>query len=378
MPQPGFEKLRQEDYFRTLDYWLLVPVLCITLIGLSALHDVLMNGSAYPASFYRQIGAVFLGVLCALTISLLRVPLLKVVGIGVYAVSIILLLLVRFTPLGLDLNNSGSQSWLSLPLVGSFQPSELAKAGLAMVSAFLLEAMRNKAFGKRNALKGFFVFIAVCAPVIGLVLLQPDFGTAMVMVVMLIAMIFAWGIRLRYVLLGFAAAVVAVPLSFATLLKTYQQERILTFLFPEYDPDATFHVTQSRLAIQSGGLLGNPDGLTVYVPEQESDFIFTAVAEKTGLVGVATLFILVFFFIARCFYIASKVQRVSSSLMITGLAAVLAFHYIENLGMTVGLLPITGIPLPFMSYGGTAMIVSYLSLGVMLCVSMDRNLTGKN
>ncbi|HEY5466679.1 MAG TPA: FtsW/RodA/SpoVE family cell cycle protein, partial [Clostridia bacterium] len=100
-------------------------------------------------------------------------------------------------------------------------------------------------------------------------------------------------------------------------------------------------------------------------------------AEKAGLVGTAALFILIFFFIARSFYIASKVQRPSSSLVITGLASVLAFHYIENLGMCVGLLPITGIPLPFMSYGGTAMIVSYVSLGIMLSVSMDRNLAGK-
>ncbi len=377
MPKPGLEKLRQDDYFRALDYWLLVPVLCITLIGLSALNDVLVSGTTYPMSFYRQVGAVVLGVLCALVISLLEVPMLKVLGISVYAVSVLLLFLVRFTPLGFDPNGSGSQSWLSMPLVGSFQPSELSKAGLAMISAYILEAIRLKRFGRRNALKGFALLAGACLPIIGLVALQPDFGTAMVILIMLAAMIFAWGVRIRYVLLALSGAVVAVPVFFTTVLKPYQQDRILTFLFPAYDPDATFHVTQSRLAIQAGGILGNPDGLTVYVPEQESDFIFTAVAEKTGLVGTAALFLLVFFFIARCFYIASKVRRPSSSLMITGLASVLAFHYIENLGMCVGLLPITGIPLPYMSYGGTAMIVSYLSLGVMLCVSMDRSLTGK-
>lgn len=377
MPKPGLEKLRQDDYFRALDYWLLVPVLCITLIGLSALNAVLVTGTTYPMSFYRQLGAVLLGILCALVISLLEVPLLKVLGIAIYAVSILLLFLVRFTPLGFDPNMSGSRSWLSLPIVGSFQPSELSKAGLAMVSAYILEAIRLKRFGSRNALKGFALLAGACLPVIGLVLLQPDFGTAMVVVVMLTVMIFAWGIRLRFVLLALSGAVVAVPVFFTTVLKPFQQDRILTFLFPEYDPNATFHVTQSRLAIQSGGILGNPDGLTVYVPEQESDFIFTAVAEKAGLVGTAALFILIFFFIARSFYIASKVQRPSSSLVITGLASVLAFHYIENLGMCVGLLPITGIPLPFMSYGGTAMIVSYVSLGIMLSVSMDRNLAGK-
>ena len=377
MPQPGLEKLRQDDYFRALDYWLLVPVLCITLIGLSALNDVLMTGTTYPMSFYRQVGAVVLGILCALVISLLEVPVLKILAVAIYVTSILLLFLVQFSSLGFDPNSSGSKSWLALPVVGSFQPSELSKAGLAMVSAYILEGIRLKKFGKSNTLKGFALLAGVCAPVIGLVALQPDFGTAMVILVMLAAMIFAWGIRLRYVLLVLSAAVVALPIFFSTVLKPYQQDRILTFLFPEYDPSATFHVTQSRLAIQAGGILGNPDGLTVYVPEQESDFIFTAVAEKTGLVGTIALFILIFFFIARCFYIASKVHRPSSALMITGLASVLAFHYIENLGMCVGLLPITGIPLPFMSYGGTAMIVSYMSLGVMLCVSMDRSLTGK-
>ncbi|MBP7402081.1 MAG: rod shape-determining protein RodA [Clostridia bacterium] len=377
MPKPGLERLRQDDYFRALDYWLLVPVLCITLIGLSALNDVLKTGTTYPMSFYRQVGAVVLGVLCALSISLLEVPMLRIMGFAVYGASILLLFLVRFTPLGFDPNGSGSQSWLSLPVVGSFQPSELSKAGLAMVSAYILEAIRLNRFGRHNRLKGFALLAGACAPIIGLIALQPDFGTAMVITIMLAVMVFAWGIRLRFVLLALSGAVVAVPVVFTAVLKPYQQNRILTFLFPAYDPDATFHVTQSRLAIQSGGILGNPNGLTVYVPEQESDFIFTAVAEKTGLVGCAALFILVFFFIARCFYIASKVRRTSSSLMIAGLASVLAFHYIENLGMCVGLLPITGIPLPYMSYGGTAMIVSYLSLGVMLCVSMDRSLTGK-
>lgn len=377
MPKPGFEKLRQEEYFRALDYWLLVPVLCITLIGLSALDDVLRTGTTYPMSFYRQVGAVLIGVLCALAISLLEIPFLRILGVSVYAVSILLLFLVRFTPLGFDPNNSGSQSWLSIPVVGSFQPSELSKAGLAMVSAYILEAIRLRRFGRYNHLKGFALLGGVCVPVVGLVALQPDFGTAMVILIMLAVMVFAWGVRIRYVLLALSGAVVAVPIVFTTLLKPYQQDRILTFLFPAYDPDATFHVTQSRLAIQSGGILGNPAGLTVYVPEQESDFIFTAVAEKTGLVGTTALFLLVFFFIARCFYIASKVRSPSSSYMITGLASVLAFHYIENLGMCVGLLPITGIPLPFMSYGGTAMIVSYFSLGVMLCVSMDRSLSGK-
>ena len=172
-----------------------------------------------------------------------------------------------------------------------------------MVSAYILEAIRLKKFGTHNGLKGFALLAGVCAPVIGLVALQPDFGTAMVILVMLSAMIFAWGIRLRYVLLALSSAIVAVPVFFSTVLKPYQQDRILTFLFPEYDPSATFHVTQSRLAIKAGGILGNPDGLTVYVPEQESDFIFTAVAEKTGLVGTIALFILIFFFIARCFYI---------------------------------------------------------------------------
>lgn len=377
MPRPGFEKLRQDDYFRALDYWLLVPVLCITLIGLSALHDVLLMGTTYPMSFYRQVAAVLIGIICALSISLLEVPFLKILSIAIYALSVLLLLLVQFTPLGFDPNFSGSRSWLSIPIVGSFQPSELSKAGLAMVVAYILEAVRLRRFGRLNHLKGFALLGGVCLPVIGLVAMQPDFGTAMVILIMLAVMIFAWGVRIRYVLLAVSTAIVAVPIAFTTILKPYQQDRILTFLFPAYDPDATFHVTQSRLAIQAGGILGNPGGLTVYVPEQESDFIFTAVAEKTGLVGTTMLLLLVFFFIARCFYIAAKVRSPSSSYMITGLASVLAFHYIENLGMCVGLLPITGIPLPFMSYGGTAMIVSYVSLGVMLCVSMDRSLTGK-
>jgi rod shape determining protein RodA len=192
-------------------------------------------------------------------------------------------------------------------------------------------------------------------------------------------MTFVWGIRWRYVLLGLSGALVMIPLAWIFYFTDYQRNRILTFLYPGHDLAASYNLMQARLAIASGGLIGSNRAVPVHVPVKESDFIYTAVSEHMGFIGTTALLILVFFFLARCLYVASKIQarRPASALIMVGLTASLGFHFVENLGMCVGLLPITGIPLPFVSLGGTAMIVNFFALGVMLSISMDRNLNEK-
>jgi len=377
MSRTGFEQLKRETYFSAMDYWILVPVLIISLIGLFVLNNVLADGfgDKYPMNFYKQAGAVLIGLLIALVLCLIEVPTLKLVGWSVYGSSLLLLLLVLVDGYSKELE-WGADSWLNLPVIGSFQPSELTKIGLAMTSAYVFEAMQAK---KLNFWKGGLLLLLLYAPPVLLIMKQPDFGTTMVIVFMFVCMLFIWGLRWRYVLLGSSGMILMAVLAWIFYFSPYQKDRIITFLYPGHDPSASYNLLQSKLAIASGGLIGSTRDTPVHVPVKEADFIYTAVSEHMGLIGTSALLLLIFFFLARCLYVASKVQnqRPAAAYMLVGLTAALAFHFIENLGMCVGLLPITGIPLPFVSLGGTAMIVNFLALGVILSISMERNLTGK-
>jgi rod shape determining protein RodA len=373
MPRPGLEHLKKETFFSAMDYWLLVPILIISMIGLFVLNQVLSDGfgDLYPMNIYKQAGAVLVGLLIALLLCMVEVPTLRLIGWGLYGAGILLLVYVLVDGYSLA-EKWGADSWLNLPLIGSFQPSELMKIGLAMVSALIFESIENRTMPRW---KSVLILMAIYAAPLGLIMLQPDFGTTLVIVFMFLCMLFAAGLRWRYVLLGGSGMVAAALMAWFFYFADYQKNRIITFLYPGSDPDASYNLIQSKLAIASGGLTGSSGG-PVHVPVKEADFIYTAVSEHMGFIGTTALLILIFFFLARCFYVASKMKtsRLASSLMVVGLAAGMAFHFVENLGMCVGLLPITGIPLPFVSLGGTAMIVNFLALGVILSISMDRKM----
>ena len=368
----GVVRLRGKDGLKAVDYYLVVPVLTMTIIGLYVLQKVLSKGyAAYPGNYYRQIVATVGGVICALIISLLDEHLLKALGRIIYAVALFLLVLVPIDGYSLA-GTWGADSWLKLPVIGNFQPSELAKIGLVMLAADIFEQMHNK---EVTMLKGFGKMAAVYAPPMLLILAQPDFGTAMVIVFTFICMLFAWGVRYRYFLLAFSSfVVIVVPLVWSFYLKPYQKERILSLLFQGSSPQSEYNLQQSQLAIASGGLSGNHTGILTPVPVKESDFIFAAISEHMGFIGTTTVIILAFFFLCRCLYVAAKVKSKSCSYMMTGFTGYFAFHFIENMGMAVGLLPITGIPLPFMSLGGTAMLINFMAFGVMLNISINRNM----
>ena len=368
----GVVRLRGKDGLKAVDYYLVVPVLTMTIIGLYVLQKVLSKGyAAYPGNYYRQIVATVGGVIAALIISLLDEHLLKVVGRIIYAAALFLLILVPIDGYSLA-GVWGADSWLKLPVIGNFQPSELAKIGLVMLAADIFEQMHNKEI---TMLKGFGKMAAVYAPPMLLILAQPDFGTAMVIVFTFICMLFAWGVRYRYFLLAFSSfIVIVVPLVWTFYLKPYQKERILSLLFQGSSPQSEYNLQQSKMAIASGGLAGNHTGILTPVPVKESDFIFAAISEHMGFIGTTTVIILAFFFLCRSLYVAAKVKSKSASYMMTGFTGYFAFHFIENMGMAVGLLPITGIPLPFMSLGGTAMLINFIAFGVMLNISINRNM----
>ena len=367
----GIERLNGSSYIKTIDYFLIVPIVLLTVIGLYVLNLVL-NEEGYVGDFSRQVLASVLGIVIALVLCFLDTELLKIVGWIIYGVSLFLLILVPID--NYDMSYLwGADSWLNLPVVGTFQPSELAKIGLVMVSSFFFEQMKTKEI---SALRGLVYIGLVYAPPMLLIFLQPDFGTAAVIMFSFVCILFVWGVKYRYFLLGLSAAIVCgVPLIWNFYLETYQKKRILSLVFEGSDPQAEYNLVMSKSAIASGGLSGNNTGIFVSVPVKQSDFVFSAISERLGFIGTTAVILLAFFFLCRCLYVASKSPRFAYAFIVVGLTGSFAFHFIENMGMSVGLLPITGIPLPFVSQGGTAVLVNYISFGIILNISMNRKLS---
>jgi len=365
----GIEKLRGNTYLRTVDYYLIVPILMLTIIGLYVLSKVLAVGyDAYPGNLYRQITAAVIGIVITIIICLLDTHFLWIIGWTIYGAALFLLCLVPID--GYDLTwKWGADAWLNLPVIGNFQPSELMKIGLVMGAADIFERMSDK---RITLTRGVLYLALTYGPPMLLILKQPDFGTAMVIVFSFVCILFVWGMKYRYFLLGASGIiVVGIPFVWRFYLEDYQKRRILSLVFEGADPASEFNLVQSKAAIASGGLTGNNTGVLIKVPVKESDFVFSAISEHLGFIGTTAVLVLAFFFLCRCLFVASRTSRKSYSFIVVGLAASFAFHFIENMGMSVGLLPITGIPLPFISLGGTAMMVNYISFGIILNISME-------
>ncbi len=374
------EKVRSKPglFIDRLDYSLLVPVLLMALIGLIVLRQVLANGygaGSYPGNFIKQSGAVIVGVAIALIIAYLDSPSLKLLAYLIYWVSLLMLIWVKIDNFSLAAW-TGADSWIRLPIIGSFQPSELSKIGIAMMGGLTLERIKEGSIG---ALRGFTYFALIYAIPTLLIFREPDFGTSFVILVMLALSLFAWGISWKKIfLIAIVAFLIVLPLLWFFYFEDYQRNRILTIPFRGHDPATSYHTEQALRAIAQGGLTGDRSGFDIYVPVKESDSIYAAISEYLGFFGTTAIILLSSIFFWRSFKLAANLSESSyaSCYMVTALAGQMAFHFIENIGMNIGLLPITGIPLPFISDGGTSMVVNFLALGVILNISLNERYLG--
>ncbi len=366
---------RLDIYFSVIDYWILVPVLIAAVIGLFVLNRVLSSGydGNGQTMFIKQAGAVMVGVIITLVLGALEAPMLKLMAYAVYGISILLLLAVFFDGYSLK-DTTGADSWLQLPVIGSFQPSELAKVGIIMMSSYFLAEMKS---GRMPLFKGIIIVLLIFAVPTEMVRRQPDLGTVMIILFILFSMFFIYGIPYKYILLVSSIGIAMIPVIWSFLLEPHQKNRILTFLYPGFSPSQAFHIEQAKIAIRTGGITGSQLGYPVTVPVKESDFVYTAVAEHMGFIGTTVLVFLIFFFVIRGLVISARSADPALKYMASGIAVMFGIHSVENLGMNVGIMPITGIPLPFVSYGGTSMIVNFFALGILLCISIENNMIRK-
>ena len=322
------------------------------------------EGTAY---LVRHLVTAAVGLGLALLVSRVGQQRVRLAAPWVYAGSLLLLLAV-LTPLGVTVN--GSRSWI--PLVGGFtvQPAEIAKVGLCLALAALLaaQAERGLAPGTREVL---LAALLVALPT-GLVLLQPDLGSAAVIVAMGLVVVAVAGVQRRWLVLATVAGVALVVVALTTpVLSDYQRDRLTAFADPSADPQGSGYQTRMvRLAIGSGGMWGQGfmEGERTQagaVPYQLNDFVFSVAGEELGFVGATGLIVLLGFVVVRMLVVASRAPDQFGRLVGVGVATWLAVQVVQNVGMNLGLLPVTGLPLPFVSYGGSSMLVSWVAVGLV-------------
>ncbi|HEY2998276.1 MAG TPA: rod shape-determining protein RodA [Acidimicrobiales bacterium] len=328
--------------------------------------------SDYDTSFLRkQILFIAIGVVGMVLVTLVDYRRLRDLAWLPYGVVLVLLALV-VSPLGTE--RRGTQAWFQ---IGAFQlqPAELAKVAVILVVAAVLA-------GSETPLKARRLFLALLlfAVPAGLIMLQPDLGTALVFVAIAMGMLLVAGARPRHIVILSAVGVVAVVgVLSSDLLQDYQRDRLSVFL-DQNDAALTpenWNLDQSKAAIASGGTSGKGlfEGTQTrlgFVPEQHTDFIFTALGEEMGFVGSATVLGLFALMCLRIWRTAQIAQDRLGMLICVGVLSMLVFQIFQNVGMTMGIMPITGITLPFMSYGGSSIIASWLAIGLVLNVHMRR------
>ncbi|MDD4495014.1 MAG: FtsW/RodA/SpoVE family cell cycle protein [Eubacteriales bacterium] len=369
------EKTKNVSIFKRYDYILLSAVLLLTVFGLFSLESATRTMKGGAGMMRLQIISVILGVGIAIIISLIDYKILKNLSLVLYiATTLLLIIVLKF---GTGREAVGSNSWLELPLIHiSLQPSELAKISFIIMGSLFLERIKEGQ-GRYNYLK----LIGFSVLPIGLVLLQPDRGTAMVFVVIMFTMLFAWGIKYRYIVLSLLAAAVATPLVWLAL-DDEGRGRIMEFLTPGLDPTgSSYQINKAKMAIGSGRMfgLGWGKGLQTQnpipgggIPVKESDSIIAVIGEEFGFFGTALVMLLVFVILIRCLYIAANSRELFGSYVSAGITGLFAFHFFENIAMNLGLLPMTGIPMPFVSAGGSAMVTNYIAIGILLSISLRR------
>jgi len=338
-------------------------MLSLIAIGFLIIYSATGRGIEVSREIEKQLIWFFLGLILLIMMTLVDYEFWGRIYRLIYFMNILLLILVLF--IGHDAR--GSQRWLPLGPF-SFQPSELAKLLLIITLARFLSTRE-----KLTALDIAFSLFHVAIPML-LILKQPDLGTALVLLAIYFAMMYHKGVSPFY--LPGLTAIGAMIAPF--VLKDYQKKRLLAFLNPESDPHGGgWNIIQSKIAIGSGklfgkGLFAGTQGQLRFVPEHSTDFIFTVVGEELGLVGSLLILSLYFYVLWQGIKVISHAKDDFGSLIATGILTMLFFHVVVNIGMTIGIMPITGIPLPFISYGGSSLLCNMMAIGMLLGISLRR------
>lgn len=356
---------KHNDFRKNFDFLLFFLMLFASVFGIVMISSAAPDPGKYV--FVQSVSLV-LGLLVIAMLMVVDYEYLAKLSPYLYGISVVLLVLVLIP--GIGTYENGARSWFRFGSLVGIQPSEIVKLAYIITFARHLSECDDLIDRPRNIL-----FLLIHSGIlIGLTLLQPDFGTAMVFVFIMITMLFVANIGLKYILFGIGTLAAAIPAVWFFILQDYQKNRIINVFNPENDPSGTgYQVTQSKIAVGSGQLLGNGlyQGGSQYnnaLPERHTDFIFSVVCEELGFIGGVAVVLLLVAIIIRCIVVGMNARNNIGRYISFGVAAMLTFHVIENVGMCIGLMPVTGIPLPFFSYGGSSLLSNIVAVGLVLNV----------
>lgn len=349
--------------------WLLPTLVAVVgIVGVIMIYAATDGVWRYGA--FQHLVRIGFGGFVMLVVALIDIRFWYRLAYPAYAVGLALLIAVEFV--GVEVN--GSVRWLDLGFM-RLQPSEVMKPIIVLALARYYHDLPSHRISHLFGLLGALILLTMPAM---LILRQPDLGTTLLLVTTGVMMVYLAGISVRVI--GFASlfAVVAIPLFFKFGLKPYQQERVLTFLDPSRDPaGASYHITQSKIALGSGGVNGKgfmrgTQRQGEYVPENRTDFIFTVIGEEFGLIGGLLTMGLYTAVIGVCIWLSLMCKEVFSKLLILGLTTTFTLYIFINLGMVMGLVPVVGVPLPLISYGGTVILAVMGGFGLILSAHLYR------
>jgi rod shape determining protein RodA len=359
--------MKEQAGIRDYDWWLLTIAFGICGIGVLEIWSA-THASHLAGMHTHQMGWIALGVVLMLLLSRVDYHTIMDQAPLLYLIAIIALIAV----LVLGHSRFGAKRWLPV-LGGLLQVSELVKLIIIVVLARFFSEVRTDELSLSDLLKA----AAVVGFPVALIMLQPDLGTALVLVPLAAVGAYLAGLQWKHALTVVVLAALMLPVGWH-FLKPYQKERVSTFLRPEDDPrGAGYQILQSKIAVGSGGFwgkgLGNGSQNQLgFVPVRYSDFILAALAEELGFAGVFAALLLYMFLLLRLVQNAQRAHDRAGMFLVMGVAAVLGFHVLVNVAMVIGFMPVTGIPLPLMSYGGSATLFVFLALGLVMNVRIRR------
>jgi rod shape determining protein RodA len=349
-----------------IDPPLVLSLLCLAIFGLMVLYSATGENLA---DVQRQGAAILIGFVVMIAVAQLDVNVFRRGAPMMFVVGALVLVLVLFV--GVEVN--GAKAWLDLPGLPSFQPAELEKFLVPMMLAWYLSS---------RSLPPRFRHLLVCAAIImvpgGLILLQNDTGTALMVIMSGIFVILLAGVSWKLVFSGVLLLMMASPAWYIFLARAHQKNRILTFFDPYRDPTgAGYNIIQSQIAIGSGGVQGKgwlngAQSQLDFIPESHTDFILAVLAEEFGLLGVLFLIALYVAVLARGFFIALTAQDTFSRLLAGSIVLTFFFYAFVNMAMVSGLMPVVGLPLPLVSRGGTAIVSLMLGFGVLMSIQTHK------
>ncbi len=361
-----------EDFrnnIKKFDFPLFIAVLLLSITGNLLVASATSSYQGGSTQVLVQIAATILGVIAAIILAFWDYEFLAKKFVWIISFDVLVLLLVLV--LGIGKEEVGGKSWIRIGPIG-VQPSEFVKIGFILTFSYQLHRFKDKI----NDIKVVLGCVLHIGIIVFLIMLQPDFGTTMVFLAIFAVMIFAAKISWKYIVAAFGIISASLPLMWFFLFKDYQKKRILTFFNSDLDNQVSgYQVIQSKTAIGSGQLFGQ--GLfkgtltqNELLPAKHTDFIFAVAGEELGFIGLLFIVFLIVFIVIRCYMIAFKAKEPLGAFIAIGIGTMFLVQSIENIGMTVGLTPVTGITLPFLSYGGSSMVTNFVAIGLVLNVKI--------